>query len=62
MEIPSYWKSTLEDIEVAMQSVTRGRVSIIGYSAESRPIYMVEYGEASSHVQLANYSSALGAK
>lgn len=62
MEIPSYWKSTLEDIKEAMQNVTRGRVSVIGYSAGNRPIYMVEYGEASPHVQLANYSSALGAK
>lgn len=62
MNIPSWWKSTTDDIKEVLGGIKRGRVSQIGYSAGGRPIYMAEYGEQSKHVRLANYSSALGAK
>jgi len=59
-EAPDWWKSELSDIEAAVASVKKGKVSIIGQSAGGRNIYLFEYGKRSEYLRTANYSASLG--
>lgn len=58
---PSWWLSTLEDIEQTLALVKKGTVTEIAKSAGGRPIYLIEYGKSNIKWGSANLSSALGA-
>lgn len=61
MEIPYFWKSTLDDVKTACESAKKAsNKGIIGYSPGKRSIYMISYGDRKEKGS-ANYSSALGA-
>jgi len=58
---PSFYKTSLKDIEEQLAEVKKGEVSKIGFSAGGRPIYAVSYGEKEPIEHIANLSSALAA-
>ena len=61
VEVPSFWKTSLSDVEYAYEHAEKATDKcILGYSAGGRPIYMLAYGPKKVR-GLANYSSALGA-
>lgn len=62
MKLESFWKSRLLEIEEAMLTVRKGKVSVLTSSAGQRDIYMVEYGVKEDFGRRANYNSACGAK
>ncbi|NLM77124.1 MAG: hypothetical protein GX173_03445 [Ruminococcaceae bacterium] len=62
MNRPVYWKSSLQDIGQAVQSVKKGKASLLCQSAGGRDIYLFEYGKRNVIKHDANYSSATGAK
>lgn len=57
--VPSYWRSSLEDVDKAVQSVKKGKISS-AISAGGRNIYVVEYGVKNNFSRMANLSSAAG--
>lgn len=59
--IPSYWKTSLDDIENSVSSLKKGKIVARTHSAGGRPIHMILYGEKNSLGRTANLSSALGA-
>lgn len=59
--IPSYWKTRLDEVEETLALVKKGKVTKPCVSAGNRPIYMVEYGTSNLPPRTANCSSALGA-
>lgn len=61
IELPIYWKTTLKEVEEALELVKNGKVTKECDSAGGRPIYMVEYGKSNLPKGTANLSSALGA-
>ena len=61
MNIPTYWKSGLEDIDNIIKTVSKAKVTV-SYSAGGRKIYLLEYGMPNKYNRLANYSSACGAR
>lgn len=61
VQIPSSWKSTIHDVDVAASSIRRGTTAVIAYSPGGRPIYQVAYGEKRDFHRQANYQSATGA-
>lgn len=61
MELPVFWKSTLEDIDRELSLVQKGSVSE-SRSAGGRPIYTLTYGHPNRLCRTANYSSAAGAR
>lgn len=62
MEMPLYWKNSLEDIDRVVKAVSKGKTSLLCKSAGDRDIYLVQYGEPNDLNRMANYSSATGAK
>ncbi|MBQ8689301.1 MAG: hypothetical protein IJ515_02945 [Clostridia bacterium] len=62
MPTPAYWKTTLKEVEEALELVKGGTVTKVYDSAGGRPIYKVEYGTSNLPERTANLSSALGAK
>ena len=42
IELPIYWKTTLKEVEEALELVKNGKVTKECDSAGGRPIYMVE--------------------
>lgn len=62
MNIPEFWKGNVKDVENMMNSVEKGKVSIICKSAGNRNVYLVEYGKKNNLKRTANYSSATGAR
>jgi hypothetical protein len=58
---PDFWKTRLEEIEIELQKVTRGKSRVLGYSAGSRKIWLAEYGEKPDFKRKSNYNSACGA-
>ena len=62
MEIPAFWKGNIKDVENAVNTVQKGKVSVICKSAGKRNVYFVEYGKKNDLKRTANYSSATGAR
>jgi len=61
VNIPTYWKTSLEDVDqmyASVQKTTEKRV--LCKSAGGRPVYMLAYGPKKT-IGKANYSAALGA-
>src|SRR5262245_44297178 len=58
VNLPSFWKSRLFDIEAAVRAVKKGQVSVLAKSAGGRNIYLVAYGEKQNWHSTANYNSA----
>lgn len=61
-QIPVFWKTTLNDIEDAVNKVQKGKAVSLKVSAGGRPIYLIHYGKKNVFHRTANLSSALGAK
>ena len=62
MKTPDFWKTTLEDVEVAVKNAQKASEKcIITQSAGGRPVYMIAYGPKKEYKGTANYSSACGA-
>lgn len=59
---PVYWRGNLQDVEVAVKEVKKGKVHTLRPSAGGRPIYMIEYGTSNLPPSQATLSSALGAR
>ena len=60
-DVPSYWKTGLDDIEKTVASVKKGRVELLCMSAGNRPVYSIFYGKPNELNRKANLSSAMGA-
>lgn len=60
-EKPVYWNCSLQDVEITVQEVKKGKVHILRSSAGGRPVYMIEYGTSNLPPSHATLSSALGA-
>jgi hypothetical protein len=60
-QIPSFWKSRLDDLDRAMKQVEKGDVRVLAKSAGKRDIYLASYGQKDS-LATANYNSACGGK
>jgi hypothetical protein len=60
MERPDFWKTRLDEVDAVMETVKKGKVSVVTKSAGGRNVYLVEYGEKQDFNRTANYSSALG--
>lgn len=59
--VPTYWKSSLEQIEQTLSIVKKGQAELFARSAGGRNIYAVCYGEKQDFGKTANYNSACGA-
>ena len=59
--VPSWWKTTLDDVEKTVASVKKGKVEQVCLSAGGRPVYRIIYGKPSDVKQTANLSSSMGA-
>ena len=53
MELPVFWKSTLEDIDKEITLVKKGSVAL-SHSAGGRPIYTLTYGQTNRFHSTAN--------
>ncbi len=62
IELPIYWKTTLADVEEALELAKGAKKEKVFNSAGGRPIYKLEYGVSNLPKGTANLSSALGAK
>ena len=60
-EIPSWWKTTLEDIEQAAQTAQKAQIMRLCRTPGGRPVTAFAYGEKQNIASQANYSSACGA-
>ncbi len=60
--IPSFYKSSLADIEAEVAAVKKGSAEVIARSASGYPIYAIRYGEKDDIKRMANYNSAVGAR
>lgn len=61
-EIPSFWKSKVEEIETAVHQVQKGNVKVVAHSPGGRPVYLVSYGPQVDLKQQANYNSAIATR
>jgi hypothetical protein len=61
MKIPDFWKGSLEDIEITLKTIRKGKSELLCKSAGNRNVYLVEYGKRNYIQHNANYSSAAGA-
>ncbi len=61
-EIPSFWKSTIADVNDTLAAVKRGQTQIIDTSPGGHSIALVAYGAKPSFHRQANYQSATGAR
>lgn len=61
MNIPVYWKSSLNDIEEVLGNIKKGEVSVLCKSAGGRNVYRVVYGKKNDLKRTANLTSAQGA-
>ena len=61
VEIPSWWKGSVQDIEDTVKLVKKGEVEILCETPGKHPVYMVRYGRKNNLKRTANYSSAMGA-
>lgn len=59
---PAWWKSTVADIDAAVQTIQAGRIEVITRSPGDRPLYLISYGTAIEFEQKANYNSAVAAR
>jgi len=62
INIPSFFKSKLSDIEVELKNVKTGEVKLITTSPGGLPVYAVYYGEKDDLKSVANYNSAVAAR
>jgi len=60
-DIPSFFKSTLADIEIELDNIQLGKVKIITTSPGGLPVYAVFYGDKQDFKSQANYNSAVAA-
>ncbi|MFD0715493.1 M14 family zinc carboxypeptidase [Paenibacillus sp. GCM10027626] len=60
IDMPAYWRNSLDEIDQLLATSRRGHVETIGYSAGGRPIPAIFYGEKQPFTRTANYSSACG--
>jgi hypothetical protein len=56
--LPTFWKSRLSDVEVAVKGVKKGQARVLTKSAGGRNIYLVSYGAKQDWHSTANYNSA----
>lgn len=61
-EIPAFWKGRVEDVEVAVAAVKRGKVEVIAKSPGGRAVYLAAYGPRTDLQRQANYNSAVAAR
>ena len=61
MEIPGYWKGSVEDIAETLKEVKKGEVLELCTTPGGRTVSMVCYGHKNNLRRTANYSSAMGA-
>ena len=61
-DLPAFWKSTLGDVDRAVQDVSRGSVKVVATSPGGRPVYAVTYGAEDALTSQANYNSAVAAR
>ncbi|MBD3184313.1 hypothetical protein GF312_18665 [Candidatus Poribacteria bacterium] len=61
MNLPSFWKGKIQEIDEAVSSVKRGNVKIIARSPGDKPVYLISYGKKENFKSQANYNSACGA-
>ena len=59
--VPSYWKSSLEDVEETLKYLKKGKIVSRAMSAGGRELSLIIYGEKNELRRTANLSSALGA-
>jgi hypothetical protein len=62
MEIPDFWKGSVEDVRESVEKVSKGEVEVIARSPDGRDVYLVKYGECDDFESQANYNSACGAR
>jgi len=55
---PSFFKSTVEDVEAAVRPLKNGSVRLEAVSAGGRPVYSVSYGRMDPYERTANFASA----
>lgn len=61
VEIPSWWKGSVQDVIDTVKLVKKGEVEILCETPGKWPVYMVRYGKKNNFKRTANYSSAMGA-
>ena len=61
MSLPSFWKSTVADIDQCISSINKGQVEAIATSPGGRKVHLVSYGPKPQLATQATYSSAVGA-
>jgi hypothetical protein len=59
--LPPFWKSTVEEIDAAIDRARTGKVRTIARSPGGRPVRLIEYGPKADLARQANYGSAAGA-
>ncbi len=60
-DLPSFYKSTLSDLEAELNSIKKGKKEVIATSPGGLPLYAVYYGEKEDFQSQANYNSAVAA-
>lgn len=60
--LPSFYKSTLSDLETELKTIQKGEKEVIATSAGGNPVYAVYYGEKEDFRSQANYNSAVAAR
>ncbi len=61
-ERPSFFKSTVEDVQETILNVNRGETKAIAISPGGRPVYLATYGDKPDLQRQANYNSAAAAR
>ncbi len=61
-DLPSFFKSGLEDLETELKSIRKGTAEVIATSPGGNPVYAVYYGEREDFRSQANYNSAVAAQ
>ena len=62
MAAPEFYRNSVEEVQRALDGLTKGEVNEIGRSAGGRPLYAVAYGEKEPIERTANLSSALASR
>ncbi len=62
VDLPVYWKSTVNDVEAVVNHVTAGEVRRVATSPGGLPVYAVAYGTKDDLRSQANYNSAVAAR
>ena len=57
-EVPDFYKSTVEDVDAVLKTVTKGQVRVEAVTPGGRRVYSVSYGERDPYTRTANFQSA----